>query len=182
MKDVRSERAKATRRVYEGRVLALDVDEVEEPGGVHAVREVVRHQGSVAALPVHADGRVVLVQQYRYAVDQDLLEIPAGRLEPGEDPKAGVGRELEEEVGLRASSLERLVTAYTTPGFCDEELHLFRASALQVVPPRPEEDERIEIRTMPLDEALGLVRRGEIQDAKTVLALLLEKEHRREDR
>jgi ADP-ribose pyrophosphatase len=180
MRDVRSERARATRRIYDGRVLSLDVDEVVEPGDVHAVREVVRHSGSVAALPVHADGKVVLVRQYRYAVDQELLEVPAGRLEEGEEPKAGIGRELEEEVGLRASSLVPFLLAYTTPGFCDEALHLFRASSLEAVPPRPEEDERIEIRTLPLEEALGLVARGEIRDAKTVLALLLEQRLREE--
>jgi len=91
----------SSRRVYDGKVLALDVDEVEEPGGVHAVREVVRHRGSVAALPVRADGRIVLVRQYRYAVDAEVWELPAGRLDPGETPETGARRELEEEVGLR---------------------------------------------------------------------------------
>jgi ADP-ribose pyrophosphatase len=175
-------RARSSRRAYEGRVLSLDVDTVEEPGGVVAIREVVRHQGSVAALPVHEDGTLVLVRQYRYAVDQSLWEIPAGRLEAKENPSEGVKRELEEEVGLRAGALEALLVAYTSPGFCDETLHLFRANRLEAVPPRPEADERIEIRVMTLDEARGLVRRGEIRDAKTLLALLLEGERRTEVR
>src|SRR4029453_7547267 len=110
------------RRVYDGKVLALDVDEVEEPGDVRAVREVVRHRGSVAALPVQADGRVVLVRQYRYAVDSEVWELPAGRLDPGETPETGARREMEEEVGLRAEALEPLVTLFPTPGFCAQKV------------------------------------------------------------
>ena len=117
---------------------------MSEPGGVEGTREVVRQSGSVAALPVLADGRVVLVRQYRYAVDDYVWELPAGRRDPGETPEAGARRELEEEVGLRAGALEPLLTFWTTPGFCDEVMHLFRATALEAVPPRPEADERIE--------------------------------------
>jgi ADP-ribose pyrophosphatase len=166
------------RRLYEGQVLALDLDEVEEPGGVRAAREVVRHRGSVAALPVHADGRIVLIRQYRYAVDQLVWEIPAGRLDPGETPEQGAGREIEEEVGLRAGHLESISTFYTTPGFCDETMHLFRATDLREVPPRPEPDERIEARAFALDEARAMVRRGEVREGKTLVALLLEAERR----
>jgi ADP-ribose pyrophosphatase len=174
------ERVRATKRVYSGRVLSLDVDEVEEPGHILATREVVRHQGSVAALPVHADGSVVLIRQYRYASDQTMWEVPAGRLEPHEDPAEGVLRELEEEVGLKAATLEAWTAAYTTPGFSDEVVHLFRASGLQAIPPRPEADELIEIRVMPFEDARELARKGEIRDAKTLLALLFEGERRRE--
>lgn len=170
----------SSRRVYDGKVLALDVDEVEEPGGVRAVREVVRHRGSVAALPVRADGRVVLVRQYRYAVDADVWELPAGRLDPGETPEAGARRELVEEVGLRAGEMEPLVTFFTTPGFCDERIHVFRATALAEVPPEPEADERIEPAAFELAEALAMIRRGEVREGKTLVALLLESERRRE--
>jgi len=165
--------------VYDGKVLALDVDEVEEPGDVRAVREVVRHRGSVAALPVHADGRVVLVRQYRYAVDSDVWELPAGRLDPGETPETGARREMEEEVGLRPEALEPLVTFFTTPGFCDERIHVFRATGLTVVPARPEADERIEPRTFDLAEAVAMIHRGEVREGKTLVALLLENERRR---
>jgi ADP-ribose pyrophosphatase len=168
--------------VYTGRVLSLDVDEAEEPGGIVATREVVRHQGSVAALPVHADGRVVLIRQYRYASDQTMWEIPAGRLEPREGPRQGILRELEEEVGLKAATLLSWTEAYTTPGFSDEILYLFRASDLEAIPPRPEADEQIEIRVMPFEEAMRLIRSGEIRDAKTLLALLFEAERRAEAR
>ena len=115
------------RAVYDGRVLSLHVDEVEEPGGVRATREVVRHRGSVATLAVSEDDRVILVRQYRYAVDDALWELPAGRLDPGETPEQGARRELLEEVGLEAGEVEPLAVFYTTPGFCDELMHLFRA-------------------------------------------------------
>jgi ADP-ribose pyrophosphatase len=166
------------RRLYEGQVLALDLDQVEEPGGVRAAREVVRHRGSVAALPVHADGRIVLIRQYRYAVDQLVWEVPAGRLDPGETPEEGARREVEEEVGIRAGHLEPISVFYTTPGFCDETMHLFRATDLLEVPARPEADERIEARSFALDEALGMIRQGEVREGKTLVAVLLEAERR----
>ena len=169
-----SARVRQHRRVYEGRVLSLDVDQVSEPGGVEGTREVVRQSGSVAALPILSDGRIVLVRQYRYAVDAQVWELPAGRRDAGETPEAGARRELEEEVGLRAGSLEPLLVFWTTPGFCDEVMHLFRATALEAVPPRPEADERIEQATFTLDEALSMLRRGEIREGKTIVALLLE--------
>jgi ADP-ribose pyrophosphatase len=166
------------RRIYEGRVLSLDVDEVREPGGVSGTREVVRQPGSVAALPVLDDGRIVLVRQYRYAVSSYVWELPAGRRDPSESPEDGARRELEEEVGLRPGALERISTFWTTPGFCDEVMHLFRATALETVPPRPEEDERIEPVTFTLDEAMAMVARGEIREGKTLVALLLEQARR----
>jgi len=167
-------RCLSTRRVYEGKVLALDVDEVEEPGGVRATREVVRHRGSVMALPVHEDGRLVLVRQFRYAVNQEVWELPAGRLDPGESPEEGARRELEEEVGLRAGRMEHLGSFFSSPGFCDEIMHLYRASQLEVVPARPEPDERIEVRQCTLNEARHMVLAGEVRDAKTLVAILLE--------
>lgn len=169
-------RVLATRRVYEGKVLSLDVDEVEEPGGVRAVREVVRHRGSVAALPIRDDGRLVLVRQYRYPVDARVWELPAGRLDPGESVEDAARRELEEEVGLRPRHLERLAVFYTTPGFCDETMHLFRATGLDSVAARPECDERIEAGLFTLAEARDMIRRGEIREGKTLVALLMEVE------
>ena len=170
----------SSRRIYDGKVLALDVDEVEEPGGMHATREIVRHRGSVACLAVHDDGRVVLIRQYRHAASDFVFEIPAGRLDPGETPEAGAARELEEEVGLRPARMEKLLDFHTTPGFCDEVLHLFRASGLTAVPPRPEADERIEIQMPTLAEARAMIARSQVRDAKTLLALLLESERQRE--
>lgn len=168
----------STRRVYAGRVLSLDVDEVEEPGGVYATREVVRHRGSVATLAVHEDGRVVLIRQYRYAVDQPVWELPAGRLDPGESALEGARRELEEETGLRAARIEPLGVFYTTPGFCDETMHLFRATGLTQGPAHPEADERIEVRACALEEARTMIGEGGIREGKTLVALLLERELR----
>jgi ADP-ribose pyrophosphatase len=167
------------RRVYDGKVVAVDVDEIEEPGGVRAVREVLRHPGSVAVLAVHHDGRLVLVRQYRYPVDDDVWELPAGRLDPGEAPEEAARRELVEEVGLEADALERICVFYTTPGFCDEVMYLFRATGLTSVTARPEEDERIEPREVTLEEARAMIDRGELREGKTLVAVLLEAERRR---
>src|SRR5687767_9006223 len=109
-----------TRRIYDGKVLSVDLDEVEEPGGIRAQREVVRHRGSVAALPVREDGTMVLVRQYRYPVDQPLWELPAGRLDGEESPEDGMQRELREEIGQRARALEKIGFFFTSPGFSDE--------------------------------------------------------------
>ena len=164
----------STRRVHEGKVLSLDLDEVEEPGGVRATREVVRHHGSVAALPVRADGSIVLVRQYRYPVDESIWELPAGRLDPGETPEAGIQRELREEIGQRADGLEKIAFFYTTPGFCDESMHLFRATALVDDRKDADDDERIEIGTFTLEQARKMIAGGEIKEGKTLVAVLLE--------
>ena len=169
----------STRLVHDGRVVRLSVDEVRLPNGNVCTLEIVRHPGAAAVVPLDAEGYVHLVRQYRYAVDALVWELPAGRRDPGETPEEGARRELEEEVGLRAGALEPLLVFWTTPGFCDEVMHLFRATALESVPARPEADERIESRTFTLEEAMGMVQRGEIREGKTLVALLLEARRRR---
>jgi len=166
------------RRVYDGKILSLELDEIQEEGGAKALREVVRHRGSVAAIPVDDQGRVVLVRQYRHPVGEALWEVPAGILEKGESPEQAVRREVEEEVGRRAGHVERLAVFHPTPGFCDEVLHLFRATALQEAPLHPDEDEVLEVKWYTLDEARALLRAGEVKDAKTIIALLMESEQR----
>ena len=163
-----------TRRVYDGKVLSLDLDEVEEPGGVTATREVVRHRGSVAALPVTAEGKILLVRQYRYAVDESLWELPAGRLDEGESPEDGIQRELREEIGRRAEQLEKIGFFYTTPGFCDESMHLFRATVLVDDRKDADDDERIEIGAFTTEKLREMVASGEIREGKTLVAVLLE--------
>ena len=164
----------STRRLYAGKVLSLDLDEVEEPGDVHTTREVVRHAGSVAVVALQDDGRVVLVRQYRYPVDQLVWELPAGRVDPGESPETAAQRELQEEIGHRARQLSPLAFFYTTPGFCDEAMHVFRATGLEPAPAPGDEDERIEVRAFTLAELGAMIEAGEIREGKTLVALLLE--------
>jgi ADP-ribose pyrophosphatase len=165
----------STRRIYEGKVLALDLDEVVEPGDVKARREVVRHTGSVAAVAVDSLGRVALVRQYRYAVGAALWELPAGRIDPPETPEAGIVRALEEEAGVRPARVERIAFFYTTPGFCDERMYVFRATELTLVAARPEEDERLELRWFAPHEIDAMLDSGEIREGKTLVALLKER-------
>ena len=164
----------SSRRVYDGALVKLDVDEVEEPGGVRATREVIRHQGSVAALAVKGDGSIVLVRQFRYAVGEALWELPAGKLDGDEKPEDGIQRELREEIGQRAERLEKIAFFYTTPGFCDEAMHLFRATGLRPDKAEADEDERIEIGTFTLDQARTMIATGELREGKTLVAILLE--------
>jgi ADP-ribose diphosphatase len=172
-------RVLSSRRIHEGKVLSLDVDQVEEPGEIRATREVVRHSGSVAALPVRDDGRVMLVRQYRYAVDETLWELPAGRLDHGETPESGVQREMREEIGHEAGTLEPLGFLYTTPGFCDEKMYVFRATDLRPARAVGDDDERIEVGVFTLQEAEAMIGRGDIREGKTLVAVLHELLRRR---
>lgn len=144
------------------------------PQGRLARREVIRHPGAVAVVPI-IDGDVVLISQHRVAIDRDLLEIPAGKCDtPGEDPEATAIRECEEEVGYRPNRLTLLHTFFTTPGFTDEVIWLYLAEDLEPVRSRPQgiEEERADVVRMPIAEALRRVRDGEILDAKTLIGLL----------
>lgn len=159
--------------VYAGKVLDLFRERHRLPDGREAEFEIVRHPGGAAVLPVLDDGRLLLIRQFRPAAGGMLIEIPAGRLEPGENPAECVARELEEEAGYRAGALIWLGDNYSAIGYCDERIHLFLATGLTPVPPRREADEFIELLPLSLDEALDRLAAGEIPDAKTQLALLL---------
>lgn len=161
-----------SRRVYDGRVVSLRVDEVALPSGRTASREIVEHRGAVAVVPLTADGEVLLVRQYRGATGGALVEIPAGTLEPGEDPEAALHRELAEEIGMRASHIERLLAFFPSPGFLTEVVHLYLARGL--TPHRQEaEEEDLEVLRVSLPEARAMVERGEIRDAKSIIGILL---------
>lgn len=167
----------ASKRIHTGRVINLDVDTVRFPDDSTGELEMIRHPGAAAVVPFASDPRgtdptVLLIQQYRYAANGSLIEIPAGRLNPGEDPAVCAHRELLEEVGVKAGRLERLTTIWTTPGFTDERIHLFWASDLTADQHAREPDEFIEVTPKPLSEALRLIKTGVISDAKTALALL----------
>lgn len=157
--------------VFEGRTIRLELHDVRLPNGVERRLEIVRHPGAAAVVPLRPNGQVVLVRQLRHAAGTWLYEVPAGKLSPGEAPEACAHRELAEEVGLRARALELLLAIFPTPGFCDERIWLFLARDLEPVPQALDEDEVLEVATFPLDDALAMIARGEIQDGKTVAAL-----------
>ena len=166
------ERLIASRTVFEGRLIAVRVDEVELPDGKRATREIVPHPGAVVIAPLLDDGRVVMIQQYRHAAGKVLWELPAGLLEAGEDPEQAARRELAEEVGYEAGEMRRLFSAYLSPGFSGELAHVFLARRLRKVEARAESDEHIRAALLPLSEAVAMVRRGEVQNAPAICGLL----------
>ena len=167
----------ATRRIHHGRIIDLDVDTVRFPDGSIADMDIVRHPGASAIVPfvtspLDDDPQLLLLRQYRYAAGGYLWEVPAGRLDPGEDPHACAVRELREETGCTAKRVEHLYTMFTTPGFTDEIIHVFAAIDLTRGVTSHESDEFMEVVPMKLSEALERIRVGEIRDAKTGLAIL----------
>ena len=165
------ERVLESRRVYEGRVVSLRVDNVLLPDGRSALREVAEHAPVVVIVPLDGEGNVLLVRQYRLPVRRSLLELPAGGIDAGESIEGAVQRELQEETGQRAGHLERLAAFYASPGYCDELMYLFLATELEPSPLAADSDECIEVVRMPFSEALALVEQEEIRDAKTIIGL-----------
>ncbi len=160
------------RCVYRGRWLKVVSAEVALPNGNRTQLDIVRHPGAAAIVPFCGPDEILLIRQYRFAAGGVIYEVPAGKLDPGEDPARCAARELEEEVGRRAGRLEPLAAIWPSPGFTDERIHLFAAFDLSEVPRRLEPDESIELVPTPLEEALALVWSGELCDAKSALALL----------
>jgi ADP-ribose pyrophosphatase len=167
----------STERLYTGRIVNLDLDTVRFPDGSTGRLEMLRHPGAAAVVPLldpvdHPDPRVVLIRQFRHAAEDFIWEVPAGRLDPGETPEQCAARELEEEVGMRAGTLARLTTIYTTPGFTDERIHLFLATELEGGRQQRESDEFMEVETRPWSAVMAMVRAGQIVDAKTLVSLM----------
>ncbi|MFZ1934427.1 MAG: NUDIX hydrolase [Thermoguttaceae bacterium] len=158
--------------LFQGRRFRVERAVQVTPDGVEHVREVVRHPGAVVILPLLQDGRICFVRNYRVAVDQTLIELPAGTLEPGEDPAEAAVRELAEETGYRAGSIEHRLTFCMSPGILDEKMHLYVARELQPGPMALDAGEEIEPMLCTWQESLDMVRRGEIHDAKTLVGLL----------
>ena len=162
----------SSQKVFSGRVFNVTVDTVRE-GELTYQREVVHHHGSAVILPVFDDGTVALVRQYRHPAVRYLLEAPAGTLEERERPEDGAARELQEELGLVAGRMEKLSEFFVSPGFCEEKMWVFLATELTDGKQQLEEDEVLDVVRLPMDEALEMISSGEIQDAKTIIALML---------
>jgi ADP-ribose pyrophosphatase len=161
-----------SQKIFEGRVFSVTVDTVSE-GEVTYQREVVHHHGSAVIIPVFDDGTVSLVRQYRHPAVRYLLEAPAGTLADGERPEIGAARELQEELGLVAARLEKLSEFFVSPGFCEEKMWVYLATELSEGKQLLEDDEILEVVRLPIADALEMITSGEIQDAKTIIGLML---------
>ena len=159
--------------VYNGKLLTVYCDKVELPNGKDAGREFIRHPGAVAVVPITPEGNIVLVRQYRYPVGKIMLEVPAGKLDKGEQPDECARRELEEETGYLAHTIKRLSSIYTTPGFTDEIIHLYIAENLTLAKQRLDEDEFLNVEVYTKKQIRNMINEGIINDAKSMVALLL---------
>lgn len=171
------ERTVKSKLIHRGRILTLRIDEVILPNGKRTTREIVEHPGAVAAVPLLSGGdrKVILVRQFRKPVEEAIYEIPAGKLEPGEEPRRCMERELEEEIGYQARKLEKLISYYPSPGFSAEIIHLFLATDLEKTEQKLEKDEFLEPITLEFEKALRMIKEGRIKDSKTIIGLLLTK-------
>ncbi|CAN7337373.1 NUDIX hydrolase [Rossellomorea sp. LjRoot5] len=162
-----------TETIYQGKIIDLQVDEVELPNGKTSKRELIKHPGAVAVIALTPEGKMVMVEQYRKALEKSIIEIPAGKLEPGEEPDKTALRELEEETGYGCENLEHLISFYTSPGFADELVHLYIAHDIHPILESKEtdEDEFVELIEVTVEEALQLIKDQRIYDAKTAYAV-----------
>ena len=158
--------------IYEGRIIRVRIDSVRTADGRRTTREIVEHEPCIAVVPVVGDD-VLLIRQYRQATGKELLEIPAGGIEAGEDPAAAVVREMREETGLKPGKVERLTGFYLSPGFCNEYLHLFLAQDFTPAPLKAEDTAGIEVVRTPVKEIYDLIASGKIEDAKSIAGLLM---------
>ncbi|HXT76175.1 MAG TPA: NUDIX hydrolase [Candidatus Eisenbacteria bacterium] len=161
-----------SKMIYEGPVFGVRRDEVIEPTGVRATREVITHPGSVVVLPVLPDGRIVLIRQYRHATRQFLWELVAGRMDAGETPREAAARELIEETGYRARRFRIFLDVFPTPGFLEERMYVLLAEGVIPGKAEPEEDEKITVKAFARKELDSMVRRGKLHDAKSIAGIL----------
>lgn len=157
--------------LYEGRIIDVRLDTVALPNGKQSTREIVNHPGAVAIIPINDNGELLLVRQFRKALEKEIYEIPAGKLEKGENPDACALRELEEETGFKSDVLEKVASFYTSPGFADELIHIYYTKSLIKGKEQLDEDEFLDLVPVSLDEARSMVSDGRIHDAKTVYAV-----------
>ena len=159
------------KNIYKGRIVNLNLETVTLPNGATVELEVIHHPGAAAVVPMKDERTVILIRQYRHAVGGYIYEIPAGKLHPGEDPRDCANREMEEEIGYKAGVLEHVTSAYTTPGFTDEVIHIYKAMQLQKGKQDLGYDEVLEIAEFPLEKTMTMIREGVIKDAKTIVGL-----------
>ncbi|WP_166239215.1 NUDIX domain-containing protein [Paenibacillus turpanensis] len=159
-----------TEPIFQGRVISLQVDHVTLPNGETATREVVKHPGAVAVIAL-LDGKLLVVEQYRKPLEKSQVEIPAGKLDPGEAPLSAAGRELEEETGYRSEELQHVCSYYTSPGFADELIHIYFTDKLVKGQEQLDEDEFLDVEAITLDQAKQYIAEGRISDAKTITAV-----------
>lgn len=167
-----TEQTVSSQTVFEGKIITVKVDKALLPNGAQAGREVVEHPGGVCILALREDGTVPLVRQFRYPLGDVMLELPAGKLEHGEEPRPAAIRELGEEVGLEPGELTDLGFIYVSPGFCTEKLHMYLARNVKTVPVHPDEDEFLDIVNLPFEKLVELVMSGQLTDGKTVATVL----------
>lgn len=167
------EKTVSSETLFKGRVISLQVDEVELPNGKTGKREIIKHPGAVAVIAITDEGKMIMVEQYRKAMERSLVEIPAGKLEPGEEPLRSAERELEEETGYGSAEMKHLISFYTSPGFADELVHVFVATGLtkKENPADCDEDEFVEVIELTVEEAQRFIEEGKIADAKTAYAV-----------
>ncbi len=167
-----SEKSVKTQRIYDGKIIKLDVDTVTLPDGNEATREIVRHPGGVGIVAIDSDDNIYLVRQYRRPYDEILLEIPAGKLDVGENPDCAAMRELSEETGFNCVNLKFIGSFYPSVGFLDENLRMYLATELTEGEIHTDDDEFLKLEKMPFEDAVNLVMSGEIKDGKTIAAIL----------
>ncbi|MBS2969500.1 NUDIX hydrolase [Metabacillus sp. KIGAM252] len=167
------EKELSSEQIYSGKIIDLYVQEVELPNGKTSKREIIKHPGAVAVIALTSDGKILMVEQFRKALERTLVEIPAGKLEKGEKPETTAVRELEEETGYTAGSIDHLISFYTSPGFADELVHLYITEDLIPLKNKAslDEDEFVELMEVTLEEAEEMVANGRIYDAKTAYAV-----------
>ena len=176
--DALREKFLSSEEIYPGKIIRVEKWQVELPNGGTALREIVRHNGASAVVPVDEFGQVTMVRQHRIAIDKMTWEIPAGKLDsPDEDPFDAARRELEEETGLQAAHWQKLTSMYTTPGFCNERISIYLATDLTRGETHPDDDEFLNTVSIPFEEALAMATRGEITDSKSLCGLLLAAKH-----
>ncbi len=167
-----------SRRIFSGRIVTLDHAEVRLPDGGSAMREIVRHPMGACCVAVSPEGLIYMVEQFRIPMDESTLELPAGKVDPGEEPVDAVRRELTEEIGMMPAGLDYVCAAAVSPGFCDEKVYIYVGYGLSPRPGRPDDDEFLNVSLCRLDDLLAMIADGRIYDAKTIIGILYAARHR----